>query len=119
MTKHIRCLRFVQASPDAPAVDVGVGSGSAFTAVWTGVQFGEVGKVSGKDYVETDPITAGTVSARATGATADALVIPSVNLSAGAVATAFAIGNLDGTPKPLKVLLCVDSAAMSTCSVVP
>jgi hypothetical protein len=77
-------LRFVHASPDAPAVDVGLGSGSAFTAVWTGVQFGEVGKVSGKDYVETDPITAGTVRARATGTTADALVIPGVNLPAGA-----------------------------------
>ena len=112
-------LRFVHASPDAPAVDVGLGSGSGFTAVWTGVEFGEVGKVSGKDYVETDPIAAGTVSARATGTTADALVIPGVNLPAGAVATAFAIGNLDGAPKPLKVLLCVDSAAMSTCSVVP
>jgi hypothetical protein len=112
-------LRFVHASPDAPAVDVGLGSGSSFTAVWTDVEFGEVGQVSGKNYVETDPIANGTVSARATGTTADALVIPGANLPAGAVATAFAIGNLDGTPKPLKVLLCVDSAAMSTCSVVP
>jgi len=112
-------LRFVHASPDAPAVDVGLGSGSSFTAVWTDVEFGKVGQVAGENYVETDPIANGTVSARAAGTTADALVIPGVNLPAGAVATAFAIGNLDGSPKPLKVLLCVDSAAMSTCSVVP
>ena len=112
-------LRFVHASPDAPAVDVGLGSGSSFTAVWTDVGFGEVGQVAAKSYVETDPIAGGTVSARAAGTSADALVIPGVNLPAAAVATAFAIGNLDGTPKPLKVLLCVDSAAMSSCSVVP
>jgi hypothetical protein len=112
-------LRFVHASPDAPAVDVGLGSGSSFTAVWSDVEFGEVGQVTGQSYVETDPIANGTVSARATGTTADALVIPGVNVPAGAVATAFAIGNLDGMPKPLKVLLCVDSAAMSACSVVP
>jgi hypothetical protein len=112
-------LRFVHASPDAPAVDVGLGSGSTFTAVWQAVEFGEIGQVSGKGYLETDPIGNATVSARATGTTADALVIPGASLPAGAVATAFAIGNLDGSPKPLKLLLCVDSAAMSTCSVVP
>jgi hypothetical protein len=112
-------LRFVHASPDTPAVDVGTGSGSSFTAVWTGVEFGEVGQVAGGDYLETDPLTDATVSARATGTTADALVIPGVDLPAGVVATAFAIGNLDGAPKPLKVLVCQDTAATATCAVVP
>jgi hypothetical protein len=113
-------LRFVHASPDTPAVDVGTGSGSSFSAIWTSVEFPNVGAApGGGDYLETDPLTDVTVSARASGTTTDALVIPGVSLPADAVATAFAIGNLDGTPAPLKVLLCVDSAAAATCSVVP
>lgn len=112
-------LRFVHASPDTPAVDVGTGTGSSFTAVWTGVDFGEVGQVGGGSYLETDPLTDATVSARATGTTTDTLVIPGVDLPAGVVATAFAIGNLDGAPQPLKVLVCQDTAATATCAVVP
>jgi hypothetical protein len=112
-------LRFIHASPDTPAVDVGTGSGESFSAVWTDVEFPNVGQVGGGDYLETDPLDGVEVSARASGTTSDALVIPSVDLPAGAVATAFAIGNLDSDPKPLKVLICVDSAAAATCSVVP
>jgi len=38
---------------------------------------------------------------------------------AGVVVTAFAIGNLGGAPQPLKVLVCIDSAATSSCNVLP
>lgn len=112
-------VRFIHASPDTPKVDVGLGADAAFVPIWTDVEFPNVGKVGGNDYVETDPITGGTISARASGTTTDALVLTGVNIPAGAVVTAFAIGNLGGSPEPLKALVCVDSAATSTCNVLP
>lgn len=116
-------LRFIHASPDTPNVDVGVGAGDQFTPVFSDVAFSEAGDVGGESYLETDPLADVTVSARATGTTADALVIPSVSLPEGAIATAFAIGKLNGDPSPLKVLLCVDNGApaqsLTPCSVVP
>lgn len=116
-------LRFIHASPDTPNVDVGVGAGAQFTAVFSNVAFSDAGDVAGKSYLETDPLANVTVSARATGTTTDALVIPGVNLPAGAIATAFAIGKLNGDPSPLKVLVCVDNGdpvqSLTPCSVVP
>lgn len=112
-------IRFIHASADTPAVDVGLGSGASFTPLWTSVEFPKVGQVAGNDYVETDPVTGATISARASGTTADALVLNNIDIPAGAVVTAFAIGNLGGTPQPLKALVCVDSAATSSCNVLP
>lgn len=109
-------LRFIHASPDTPSVDVGVGKGQSFTAVFSGVEFPKVGT---PEYFETDPLSKVTLSARATGTDTDAIVLEAVDLPAGAIATAFAIGNLAGSPQPLKVLVCVDNAAMATCSVLP
>jgi hypothetical protein len=113
-------VRFIHASADTPAVDVGTGSGGSFTAVWSNVEFPNVGDApGGGDYLETDPLTNVTLSARASGTTADALVLNGVSVPAGAVVTAFAIGNLGGAPQPLKVLVCIDSASPQTCSVLP
>ena len=120
-------LRFVHASPGTPAVDVGLGSGATFTKIFANVAFGKVdtaAPLNANGYIETDPFTAKPVSARLAGAAADALTIPSVTLPASAIATAFAIGGKTGdATKPLKVLLCVDSAAptglLAACSVVP
>ncbi|MEZ4294409.1 MAG: DUF4397 domain-containing protein [Polyangiaceae bacterium] len=116
-------LRFVHASADTPNVDVGTGEKETFAAVFTNVAFSETGKIGGKDYLETEPLSGVTISARATGTDADALVIPGVNLPEGAIASAFAIGNLSGAPSPLKVLVCVDNGApeknLTPCVVVP
>jgi len=114
-------LRFIHTSPDTPGVDVGTGSeaGNDFTAIWDNVEFPNVGQVSNEDYLVTDPLTDVTISAQANDSGTDALVIDNVSLPEGAVATAYAIGNLGGDPQPLKVLLCVDNAAPVTCSVVP
>jgi len=116
-------LRFVHASADTPNVDVGTGEGASFAAVFSDVAFGEVGKVGGKEYLETDPLAGVTISARATGTDTDALVINGVDLPAGAIASAFAIGNLGGSPSPLKVLICVDNGApkdnLTPCVIVP
>lgn len=112
-------VRFIHLSPDTPNVDVGLGSGNAFTPLFTNVPYGAVGQVAGEDYLEAGPLEDVTISARATGTTADALVIPGVDIPAGAVITAFAIGNLDGTPAPLKALVCVDNAATPSCTPLP
>lgn len=114
-------LRFIHASPDTPAVDVGTGSeaGDDFAVVWDNVSFPDVGLVNGEEYLVTPPLTDVTVSAQANDSGVDALVIPGVTLPANAIATAFAIGNLGGDPEPLSVLVCVDNAPTSTCVVLP
>ncbi len=119
-------LRFVHASPGTPPVDVGTGAGATFTAVFSDVAFGAVaaaaGPIDANGYLQTAPLTGVELSARAHGSQTDALVIPSATLPAGAVATAFAVGELGNTKTPLAVLLCVDSAApsggLSSCSLV-
>jgi hypothetical protein len=126
VTSGKAALRFVHASPGTPAVDVGTGAGSSFAAVYTDVAFGAVatagGGIDANGYLVTPPLSATELSARAHGATTDALIIASASLPAGAIATAFAIGKLGSTTTPLAALLCVDSAAptagLSSCSVV-
>jgi hypothetical protein len=106
-------LRFVHASPGTPAVDVGLGSGTAFTKVYANVPFGTVATnspMNGNGYLETAPFMSA-VSARVANTHTDALTVPHVTLAAGSIATAFAIGNKTGfAGAPLRVLLCGDNA---------
>ncbi len=112
-------LRFVHASPGTPAVDVGVGGGALFSAVFSNIAYGATATQA---YATTPPLAGVEISARAHGATTDALSIRPAVLPAGAIATAFAIGELDNTTTPLRVLLCDDNAApsglLSQCSIV-
>jgi Domain of unknown function (DUF4397) len=117
-------LRFVHASPGTPAVDVGVGAGVLFTSVFTNVSFGGIA-TSGVDadgYLETPPLSGATLSARPHATLDDVLAIDPASLPAGAIATAFAIGEIGSKTTPLRVLLCVDNApengALASCSVV-
>ncbi len=117
-------VRFVHASPGTPAVDVGVGSGATFTAVFTNVAYPDIGAGTGIDangYFATNPLTNVTLSARVHGTTTDALVIPGVNLAAGTTATVFAIGIPGNATTPLRALVCGDSVAptgnLSTCAI--
>ncbi|HET6412409.1 MAG TPA: DUF4397 domain-containing protein [Anaeromyxobacter sp.] len=119
-------LRFVHASPGTPAVDVGILAESTFTALFEDVAFGDYASNSGIDpngYLVTSPISLATVSARPTGTSTDALVVEGVSLPAGAIASVFAIGELSSNATPLKVLVCVDTAAavgaLSSCSIAP
>ena len=109
-------LRFIHASPGTPAVDVGLGAGAGFTRVFANVAFGNIAvhaPIDALGFVETSPFTSA-VSARLAGAGSDALTVPSVNLPASAIVTAFAIGGKTGaTTNPLRVLLCTDNAAAS------
>ena len=114
-------LRFIHASPGTPAVDVGTGGGAIFAPVFSDVAYGDTAAAT-NGYITTPPIAGVELSARAHGAAADALSIKPAVLPAGAIATAFAIGQLDSTSAPLRVLLCVDNAApsglLSQCQVV-
>lgn len=116
-------LRFIHASANTPNVDVGTGMADKFTAVFSNVKFGDEGVVGGKKYLETPALAKVTLSARATGTTADALVLNNVDVPAGAIVTAFAIGNLGGKPQPLKVLVCVDNGPaannLTPCTALP
>lgn len=115
-------VRFVHASPEAPNVDVGVGKGATFMKLWDNVPYPMEGMIGGKTYAETDPIAGGAISVRVAGMSDDVLTVEPVVIPAGAIVTAWAIGNLDGMPAPLKALVCVDTAekgVLTDCSVAP
>ena len=119
-------LRFIHASPGTAAVDVGLGSAGAFTPVFVNVPFRNFGVGAGIDvngYFSTAPLAAQTISARLSGGTTDAIVVPNVTITAGSLATAFAIGRVADGNKPLKVLMCMDSSpaagSLTPCNVVP
>jgi hypothetical protein len=116
-------VRFIHASPGTPAVDVGTGSGSGFAPVFTAVPFASTdADLAPAGYVETAPLSSATLSARATGTTADALVLTDVSVPAGAIVTVFATGLLGGEP-PLAALVCADdttgTALLSECTLAP
>jgi hypothetical protein len=117
-------LRFVHASPSTPTVDVGLGSGDAYTNIFNDVAFSNTATnspMNDRGYVETVPFTS-QISARvAATPTYDALTVH-VSLSTGTIATAFAIGGKTGTHiNPLRVLVCNDNGAamglLSQCSI--
>jgi LPXTG-motif cell wall-anchored protein len=94
-------VRFVHASPDAPAVDIAVTGGPV---LFSNVPFKGVG-----DYL---PVDAGTydLEARIAGTDTVALSVPGVTLNEGTVYTIFAMGLVDGDPA-LTAVASVDAAA--------
>lgn len=97
-------VRFVHASPDAPAVDIAVTGGPALFA---DIPFKGVG-----DYL---PVDAGTydLEARVAGTETVALSVPGVQLDAGVVYTIFAMGLVEGEPA-LTAVPSVDAVAPVT-----
>lgn len=87
-------VRFVHASPDAPAVDIAVKGGPV---VFSNVAFKGVG-----DYT---PVAAGTydLEVRPAGKTDVVLSVPGVKLEDGGVYTVFAMGLASGQPKLVAV----------------
>ncbi|MGD9317208.1 MAG: DUF4397 domain-containing protein, partial [Anaerolineae bacterium] len=83
-------VRFVHASPDAPAVDIAVANGGP--VLFANVSFKGVG-----DYL---PVDAGTydLEARLAGTDTVALSVPGVALADGTVYTIFAMGLAGGEP---------------------
>lgn len=83
-------VRFVHASPDAPAVDITTSDG---TVLFPNIAFGKA--------TDFTPVAAGTyhLQARAAGTTTVALDVPGVQLQDGGIYTIFATGLLNGSPK--------------------
>jgi hypothetical protein len=97
-------VRFVHASPDAPAVDIAVKGGPV---LFSSVSFKGVG-----DYT---PVDAGTydLEVRLAGTETVALDVPGLTLGDGIVYTVFAMGLAGGEPA-LMAVPSVDSAAPAT-----
>jgi hypothetical protein len=95
-------VRFVHASPDAPAVDIAVTGGPV---LFSNVPFKGVG-----DYL---PVDAGTydLEARVAGTTTVALSVPGVQLNEGTVYTIFAMGLAGGGEPALTAVPSVDAVA--------
>jgi LPXTG-motif cell wall-anchored protein len=95
-------VRFVHASPDAPAVDIAVTGGPI---LFSNVPFKGVG-----DYL---PVDAGTydLEARVAGTTTVALSVPGVQLNEGTVYTIFAMGLAGGGEPALTAVPSVDAVA--------
>jgi LPXTG-motif cell wall-anchored protein len=93
-------VRFVHASPDAPAVDIAVTGGPV---LFSNVPFKGTG-----DYL---PVDAGTydLEARIAGTSTVALSVPGVKLEDGNVYTIFAMGLAGGEPA-LTAVPCVDAS---------
>jgi hypothetical protein len=88
-------VRFVHASPDAPAVDIAVKGGPV---IFSNVAFKGVG-----DYTPVDASTYD-LEVRLAGADTVALDLPGIKLEAGAVYTVFAMGLAGGEPALTAVL---------------
>jgi LPXTG-motif cell wall-anchored protein len=95
-------VRFVHASPDAPAVDIAVADGGP--VLFPNVPFKGIG-----DYL---PVDAGTydLEARVAGTDTVALSVPRVQLDEGTVYTIFAMGLVEGEPA-LTAVPSVDAVA--------
>jgi hypothetical protein len=97
-------VRFVHASPDAPAVDIAVTGGPV---LFGGIPFKGVG-----DYL---PVDAGTynLEARIAGTETVALSLPGITLREGTVYTVYAMGFAAGEPA-LTAVISVDAQAQPT-----
>ena len=102
-------VRFVHASPDAPAVDIAVKDGPV---VFSSVAFGNA-----SDYA---PVDAGTYNLQAlpAGTKTVALDVPGVKLENGGVYTIFAEGLLNGQPA-LSAVAAVDRAPSAAATAAP
>jgi LPXTG-motif cell wall-anchored protein len=98
-------VRFVHASPDAPAVDIAVDNGGP--VLFANVEFKGVG-----DYL---PVDAGTydLEARLAGTDTVALSVPGVALNEGTVYTVYAMGLAGGEPA-LQAVPSVDASYPAT-----
>jgi hypothetical protein len=97
-------LRFVHASPDAPAVDI--------YADGAGVVVPNASFKDASGYLDLDAATYD-LEVRAAGTETVALDLPGITLEAGKTYTAFAVGLLDGSPA-LNAKLTVDATAATS-----
>ena len=102
-------LRVIHAAPGTAGVSVGFGGGVVFDPFIDNVQFGSTTQAN-NGYFEVAPIAGGEITARDIVSGQDAISIKPVQVPAGAIVTAFAIGTAGNALTPLDVLVCVDNA---------
>ena len=102
-------LRVIHAAPGTAGVAVGFGGGVVFTPFIDNVQFGSTTQAN-NGYFEIAPVAGAEITARDIVSGLDAISVKPVNVPAGAIVTAFAIGTAGNAQTPLDVLLCVDNA---------
>jgi hypothetical protein len=105
-------LRVIHAAPGTAGVAVGFGGGAVFSPFIDNVQFGSTTQAN-NGYFEIAPVAGAEITARDIVSGRDAISIKPVNVPAGAIVTAFAIGTAGNQLSPLDVLLCVDNAGES------
>jgi hypothetical protein len=112
-------LTFTHASPDAPAVDVGIFDPAApsFTPLFQNQSYPDAASLL------TSPTPALQIAARAAGDPNNVIVVDVPALAAGARVSAFAIGQLTANPSTLDVLACLDHTpaanGLSNCVILP
>jgi hypothetical protein len=111
-------IRVIHASPDAPAVDVGTGTGTEFTPIFENVAFGEEGRAEGDQvwYTANVGLVNITITVRPTGTEDEVLSVTGLNFTPATLTTVFAIGNADGDPQPLELLVCAHVGGVTTCT---
>lgn len=100
-------IRFLHLSPGAPAVTIGVLSGSAFTPVFSNRTFESAATATANQAFT--PVDAGTYTfdVRLTDGTTSVLTVPNITLQAGKIYTVFARGIVGNTTSPLGASLIV------------
>lgn len=110
-------VRFIHASFDTPNVDVGDEVEEELVLTWEDVAPGEnVSPISVDEgpYVEL-PVQR-TFRVYEQGTTSELYAVEDLELTGGTATTLFLVGNYDGWPEPLRLLVCVDSAKSSSCT---
>ncbi|AKT38767.1 DUF4397 domain-containing protein [Chondromyces crocatus] len=107
-------VRLFHAVPDAKLVDIGEGSGAAFSAVVTEVPFGRSGVgADGLGFLSLLPRSGTTISVRLTDEADDLITSPPLTFHSQQASSVFVVGNLDDLPRPLAVMHCNDLAEPS------
>ncbi len=131
-------LRFINAAPSVTSIDVGTGTGTAYTALFAGIPFGQAGNakegpaaadggappVDAHGYLSHAALAGAAITARPHGASgandAGAALAQNVSVAAGSVVSIVVAGGLGGAPLSLEE--CVDNAGtlgpLSNCTVI-
>jgi hypothetical protein len=116
-------VRVINAAAALPEIDVGTGSvvGKSFLSIFRGVFFGLSGGPSGawipalvdsNGYTQTNPLAGASVSAHATGTTADAVITSDLTIAKGVVMTIVVAGGTSSTPPT--IVTCADNAGTTS-----
>ena len=114
-------MRFINAAPAIPKVDMGTGPVATFKPLFLGVAFGQTssadGGASGVDsngYLTMQPLAAATLSAHPPGATTDSALASNVSAGAGSILTIVLLGRTPGASSDAgpqgQLIECIDNA---------